>query len=236
MTQVRLETRADGQQRVITEGLMQFGQLECALELTAGATEESGAKVLTYIGDYVANSGQHINAGETMRYGWSTLRFIQDPGTNVLAIEELAEPYLPTNESFVRGAGKAIAILRTQDAAVARNRIVTLGHHPHRSERVVICRRLSPNVPWRIMVFDRLQSKQNDQSGWFVGCGQGNHDHNNVNELATLHLVFLSERDPRIIDYLAMPEGTRVVFEPEKIIVFGPGQQEGHIDHLELSR
>ena len=228
--QVRLETRADGQQRVITNGLMELGQQECALELTNDAAEEYAAKVLHYIADYVAKSQQHIQAGETMRYGWSTLRFVQAPDAPILSIEELADPFSTATDSFIRGAGKAIAILREQDATVHRNGIGPIGHHPHRSERVVICRRLPPSVPWRVMVFDRLQAGQADQSGWFVGCGQADHAHNDVKELASLHLVYLAERDPRIVRYLAMPEETRVVFEQQKIIVFGPQEQAGHLD------
>ena len=232
MTQVRLETRADGQQRVITNGLMEMGQQECALELTNEATEENAAKVLNYIANYVAKAQQLINAGETIRYGWSTLRFAQEPDAHILSIEELVDPFSTAADSYARGAGKAIAILREQDRTVQRNGSGPIGHHPHRSERVVICRRLPPNVPWRVMVFDRLQSRQADQSGWFVGCGQADHAHNDVKELASLHLVYLAERDPRIVHYLAMPEDTRIVFEHNKIIVFSPQEQAGHLDEI----
>jgi hypothetical protein len=228
--QVRLETRPDGQQRVITDGLRPYDQQECALELLGGVTEEDGARVLRYISDYVTKSQQHILAGETMRYGWSTLHFAQDPGTDVLSVEELAAPFATANDTYKRGAAKALAILREQDATVRRNGVASPGHHPHRSERAVICRRMNPNAQWPLMVFDRIKARQADQSGWFVGCGNAHHNHNDVGELAALHLVYLAERDPRVVNYLAMPENTRIVFERDKIIVFGPGQQDGHID------
>jgi hypothetical protein len=230
MTQYRLETRADGLQRIITDGLAAQNGRECALELTDGVTADNAERVLRYISDYLTSSGQKIMADETMRYGWSTLRFVQDEGDAALTIEELDEPFAAASDTFRRGAGKALAILRAQDETVRRNGIDTIAHHPHRSERAVICRRLSPTAPWKVLVFDRIKARQADQSGWFVGCGSANHNHNDVAELASLHLVYLSDRDPRIVPYLALPEDTRVVFEPGKVIVFAPGAQEGRID------
>jgi hypothetical protein len=230
MTQFRLETRADGLQRVISDGLAPLNQQrECALELNGGVSPEHAERVLRYISDYVTSAHQVLMPGETMRYGWSTLRFAQDPGDPALTIEELAQPLSTENDVFVRGAAKAIAILRAQDDTVRRNGGGSSAHHPHRSERAVICRRLSPTSA-HVMVFDRIKARQNDQSGWFVGCGSTTHDHNDVNELASLHLVHLSERDPRIVPYLAMPEDSRIVFEPEQVFVFGPNEQEGHPD------
>ncbi len=230
MSQFRLETRPDGLQRVITDGLASINGRECALELVGGVTPDQAERVLRYIGDYIASSRQKIKPGETMRYGWSTLRFVQDEGDAALSIEELEDPYSTTSDTFARGAAKAIQILRSQDEAVKRNGLSSPAHHPHRSERAVICRRLSPNAPWRVLVFDRIKARQADQSGWFVGCGSSTHDHNDVNELASLHLVYLSERDPRIVEYLAMPEDSRVVFDQRRVIVFNPGAQEGHVD------
>ncbi len=228
--QIRLETRGDGLQRLVTQGLNEFKQQEFALELLGDVTENEGTQLLRYIGDYVASSRQQIMADETMRYGWSTLHFTQDPGTDVLVVEELAEPLSIGAETYVRGAVTAIGILREQDETVKRNGLRAPGHHPHRSEKAVICRRVSPNLELRVLVFDRVQARQDDQSGWFVGCGSGNHDHNDVNELATLHLVYLVDRDPRTLSYLALPGESRVVFEQRRVIVFGPGQEEGHLD------
>jgi hypothetical protein len=228
--QIRLETRGDGLQRLVTQGLNEFNQQEFALELLGDVTENEGNQVLRYIGDYVASSRQQIMADETMRYGWSTLHFTQDAGTDILTVEELAEPLSISAETYVRGAVTAIRILRDQDETVKRNGLRAPGHHPHRSEKAVICRRVSPNSDWRVLVFDRVQARQDDQSGWFIGCGSSNHDHNDVNELATLHLVYLVDREPRTLSYLALPGESRVVFEQRRTIVFGPGEEEGHLD------
>jgi hypothetical protein len=229
--QIRLETRGDGLQRLVTQGLNEFNQQDFALELLSDVSENEATQLLRYIGDYVASSRQNILPGETMRYGWSTLHFSQDAGADVLTVEELADPSSIGADHYVRGAVTAISILRDQDETVKRNNLRAPGHHPHRSEKAVICRRVSPNQDWRVLVFDRVQARQDDQSGWFVGCGSGSHDHNDVNELATMHLVYLVDREPRILSYLALPGDSRVVFEQRRTIVFGPGEDEGHLDH-----
>jgi hypothetical protein len=229
--QIRFETREDGLRGAVTEGLLAMGQAEIVLPLVGGVSDEAATRVLRYIGDYVAASGQHILPDETMRYGWSTLRFtaVNTEGT-LLAIEELAFPYSATDEEYTLGSAQAIAILQEQDNAVARNGMASVAHHPHRSELAVICRYLSPNQPRRVMVFDRLRSRAPNDSGWFVGCGRPDHDHNDLKELARMHLVYLAELDPKIVYYLAMPEDTRIVFDRGKVIVFAPGEQDGRLD------
>ena len=92
--QIRLETRSDGLQRLVTQGLNEFKQQEFALELMGDVTENEATQLLRHIGDYIASSRQQIMADETMRYGWSTLRFTQDPGADLLTVEELAEPLM----------------------------------------------------------------------------------------------------------------------------------------------
>ncbi len=229
--QIRYETRADGVRGALTSGLAAMGQAEFVLPMTPGMADEAAVRVLRYIADYVAASGQHILPGETMRYGWSTLRF--SPATadgGLLLIEELADPFAATADSFIPGTAHAVAILQEQDNAVARHGIPRVAHHPHRSELAVICRRLAPSQPHKVMVFDRLKAKASDDSGWFVGCGNPAHDHNDLHELARIHLIYLAELDPKVVYYLAMPEDTRVVFDRGKVIVFAPGQQDGRLD------
>lgn len=226
--QFRFETGPGGQRRAVTQGMAGMGQYEFALDITDHVTDDTATQVLRYVTDYVATSGQKILPGETMRYGWSTLRFTQDG--EWLVVEELANPFATSADAYIRGAARSIAILTEQDAAVQRNAIPAAGHHPHRSELAVVCRRLAPDQPRTVMVFDRLKSQRTDDSGWFIGCGNQAHNHNDVNELARIHLVYVAELDPRVVYYLAMPEDTRVVFERTKVIVFAPGQQDGRVD------
>ena len=228
--QIRFESAPTGQRRAVTSGLVAMEQAELALELTQGVTDEGISRVLQYVSDYIATSGQHILAGETMRYGWSTIRFVPTASPTILNIEELTNPFAPGNEGFSVGASKAIAILTEQDATVHRNGIAKVAHHPHRSELALICRRLTPNPPPKVMVFDRIKANRSDDSGWFVGCGNTEHNHNDFNELSRLHLVYLTSLNALIVNYLAMPEDSRVVFDHGRVIVFAPGQQEGKAD------
>lgn len=228
---IRFVPAPDGRRRAMTEGLMPLNGAEFGLEFAAEIPDAAALRVLTYVGDYIARSGQRIQAGETMRYGWTTLRFVPvAPG--LLMVEELADPFALTAERYVAGAAQAITILARQDAAVVRNGVAAPGHHPHRSETAVICSRIAPGTPRRVMVFDRALPTQQrpDDSGWFIGCGDPTHDHNDVRQLALVHLVHLVDLDPRIVDYLALPEGARVVFERSRLLVFAPDAQEGRLD------
>jgi hypothetical protein len=226
--QIRYERSAAGENRAVTSGLHEFGQKEFALLQTANLTEDGASRILKYIGDYVTASQKTIKTGETMRYGWSTIRFTPSSDGMYLSIEELANPFSPTSERYVLGAATALTILQEQDNTVRRNSGKSIGHHPHRSELAVICRHVTPKS--QLLVFDRLKSTRQDDSGWFVGCGNPNHDHNNVDELGRMHLVHLADVNPKIVAYLAMPEDSRVVFDDGRIIVFAPGQDEGRDD------
>ncbi len=67
-------------------------------------------------------------------------------------------------------------------------------------------------------------------SGWFLGCCRSDHDHNNSAELAKIHLLHLVGQFPGLFPYLAMPVDTKLVFETNQVIVFGPEEQEGQVD------
>ncbi len=220
----------DGRRRASTVGLASIEQSEIALDLPASIAEEAATHLLNFIADYLLASGRTISSGETMRYGWSTLRFDQSPPDPTLVISELADPFSTNIDHYVPGAARAITIIAEQDAVVQRNAVVMAGHHPHRSETAVVCARVVPGVPVRVLVFDRFATQELDDSGWFIGCGDATHNHNDASELFRVHLVRVAELDPRIVYYLALPEGTRVVFERRRVIVFAPGVQAGRVD------
>jgi hypothetical protein len=71
-------------------------------------------------------------------------------------------------------------------------------------------------------------------SGWFVGCCDQEHDHDNPHELATVHLLHLVQRFPGLFPYVAMPVGTALLFEENQAIIFRPGEQEGQVDPSRL--
>lgn len=228
--QIRYELAQDGRRRAVTDGLAPFNQFEIALEMAASVGEDAAANLLRYIGDYLAASGKRLQPGETIRYGWSTLRFAQMPPESYLFVSELADPFSSANDQYVPGAARAITIIAEQDSAVQRNGMVAPSHHPHRTETAVVCSRVAPGRPIRVLVFDRLKAVAPDDSGWFIGCGDKSHNHDDATELYRIFLVRLAELDPRIVYYLALPEGSRIVFERRKVIVFPPGQQEGIYD------
>jgi hypothetical protein len=143
----------------------------------------------------------------------------------------LTGPTPQTPPGLPLGAEQALALLAAQDAAGPRFGLPAGAHHPHRSELAVICRRVSPTTPRRLLVLERMRAAGQDDSGWFIGCGQQDHQRDDVTELARLHLVDVSDLDPCVVTYLAMPVATRVALDASRIIMFSPGQQGGIIDH-----
>ena len=47
-------------------------------------------------------------------------------------------------------------------------------------------------------------------SGWFFGCGNPHHDHNDPANLLRVSLDEVGCRNPRVIRYLALPAGTEI--------------------------
>lgn len=229
MGEFRIETNAYGKQRVVTIGLAALGgQQECAVALTEDLSQAEAEHVLNFIADYITRLHQTIHAGDTMRYGWSTLRFVAEPGSGVLVLEELEMPLDDRNDCYIPGAARAVSLVRYQDETTQRLGSPVVAHHPHRSERVVICCRLAPASTWPVLVMDRLDRDPGaDYSGWFAGCGDPSHSHDDLAELSAAHLVHLVQHEPRLLPYLALPEGTRLVFEASRVIIFPPNQDEG---------
>ena len=74
-------------------------------------------------------------------------------------------------------------------------------------------------------VLDRAQMQQND-SGWFFGCDDERHDHNDIGELIRVSLYEAMLRyEPRVIPFLALPVGTLVLAGNKAPCIFKDGQQ-----------
>lgn len=231
---IKTLTNVQGISYATTNGLVAMGHLEMRIKYGSGVGVEDTSKVLTYISDYLLTSGQRIQHNETMRYGWSTLRFNANSEIGMLTIEELEKPLDPYANEYIEGVARSVAILNQQDATVARNGIIGQGHHPHRTEMAVICRHIRPDST--VMVLDRIKTSAVDDSGWFIGCGRSDHNHNDPNELARIHLVYIVESRPNLLMYMAMPDETRVVLDRNSVIVFSPGESEGRLDEVGVTQ
>jgi hypothetical protein len=238
---------ADGCRWLRTEGLKPYGQREIALPLTwdAGNWRDDGAKdLLNYICTYVERHPKRISAGDTMRYGWCSLRFRESRSTDVglgcLVIEELIAPLHEADERYGDGAQRAIILHTLQRYTAHRLGIerTTIADFPHRSMRATVCERINPHGGSSITMSRRSAEKQDEESylhesRWFFGCGDATHDHDVASEIATVHIIHLVESYPHIFPYLVLPGGSRVEFGDGTTTVFRPNHPEPYFDSVE---
>jgi hypothetical protein len=224
-----------------TEGLRTLGQHEIAVLIPW--TEQDSRDILVtrlfqFVEDYLIEQPKRILPKQTMRYGWTTLRFVTDEhnlsgiGTDTLLIEERQNSFSEKNPLYVTGVTRTLALLQLQHEAIRRNRVAGNAIYPHHSQQALVCRRVTPETirHFRPLKADRAWEPDIHDSGWFIGCCDQDHDHDNPDESAMIHLFHLVESSPGLFPYLAMPVGTMLVFEEHQAIVFRPDEDEGQVD------
>jgi len=232
---------AENQTRwAVTDGLRTLEQREIAVTipwLEQDPRERLLTDLLKFIESYLSDQSTQILAGQTMHYGWTTLRFVQDEhnlsgaGPEVLLIEEIEHPFAP-DDTYVSGVAHTMALMQLQEEAMRRNTITGDALYPHRSRFALICKRVTPKTVQflRPLVAHRAWQPRKPDSGWFIGCCSNDHDHDDPEELARIHLIHLAEHFPAIFPYVAMPVDTKLIFEETQVILFRPGEQEGYVD------
>lgn len=222
-----------------TLGLEEHGQLDVTVPLPWPAGDPHDAEVerlLSVVADEVIARGRRFRRGDTFDYGWTTLRF--EPGAATgdsagrLVVSELTEPLLATPPTFSPGAERIAKLMRTQTAALRRNRIEDEPAHPHRSDLAVICTRVPPVGPSypRPLVLERRSAPTDGESGWVIRCADTAHNHDDPQSLAHVALMHVVPGSPGIVPYLALPVGAAVLLEVPEVIVFRPGEDEGAPD------
>lgn len=91
--QIRMSTGDALPRRAWTEGLEALGQQELGVTLPwpqGDARDTQITRLLRFIEGYISSQPRRILAGQTMKYGWSRLRFVADEQENRLLIEELS--------------------------------------------------------------------------------------------------------------------------------------------------
>jgi len=233
---------AENQTRwVWTEGLQTLGQQEIAVSVPWPEHDPRDMLLthfLQFLERYLNNQSKRILSGQTLRYGWTLLRFVRDDqnlsGTapDALLVEEMQSPLSQENPPYMPGVAHTLALLQLQHEVLRRNGITGEAVYPHCSQYALVCTRVTPEtLPFlRPLKIDRAWQPNVRESGWFIGCCDREHDHNNPDELAPIHLFHLVEQFPGLFPYLAMPVGTMLIFEESQAIIFRPGEQEGQVD------
>lgn len=226
---------------VWTEGLQTLEQQEIAVTVP-WSEHDSRDRLLTnllrFIETYLTRQPKRILPGQTLSYGWNILRFVADEqnlsgvGSGMLLIEERQSVFSEEHPSYVPGVARTLALLHLQNETIRRNRVTGESIYPDASQRALICRRVTPETIHHLhpLKADRAWQPDGRESGWYIGCCDEDHDHDNPDELARIHLFHLAESFPALFPYLAMPVGTMLIFEEHQAIVFRPNEEEGQVD------
>ncbi|GCE21699.1 immunity protein Imm33 domain-containing protein [Dictyobacter kobayashii] len=222
----------------VTEGLQALGQQEIRVPLfwsRGDLRDRQVADLLNVIERYIAAQSKRIVANQTLQYGWTTLRFVAAnavEGADELQAEELRQPFEHGDPHYVPGVTLAIYLLALQDEAEQRNRLLGESVVTKRAQTAITCNRITPYAlqSGHQILAERGSAGNHQYSGWFIGCVEKDHNHNDTDQLLQVHLSHLITSCPALFPYLNAPVKTALVIEPAQVIVFAPDQKEGFPD------
>lgn len=224
-----------------SDGLRTLGQRELAVQISwpeHDPRENLLIDLLKFLENYVRSQPKRLLPGQTLRYGWTMLHFVSDEhqwsgaGPDALFIEEQQRPFAPNDPSYVAGVARTLSLLQLQNEAIRRNRVTGNSAPPSPSQIAITCTRVTPRTITylRPLMAYRSGEPTPRSSGWFIGCCDHEHDHNNPAELATIHLHHLVGSFPGFFPYIAMPVGFQILFEDHQAVIFHPDEQYGQPD------
>lgn len=239
--QVRFEVSDDLPRWAMTDSLTVLGQADIAVPLwwtKDEARDQQIVRLLRFIAAYAASQSSRISTGQTLTYGWTTLRFSRQADSSpasaneCLVVHELRAPFGGDDTAYVAGATQAIELVQVQERALQRNRITGVAEHPHRMHSAIVCTVVdgSTGMPAEPLVLERTEPMEPRDSGWVLRCLRSDHDHDDPSVLHKIHLLHLVTAYPVAFAYLAMPVGTAVMLSDQQVVVFAPGQDSGVVD------
>jgi len=167
--------------------------------------------------------GSQFKPGQTVQLGWATLRLTQrDDGTlGVL------EPDLKHELKWVESVNQSLLETWRQKEVLESLGLTARADFPRQALQAIVCSRVWESSEF---VMGRAEATGPTDSGWFVGCTDEAHDHQQPEALYVVPLIELAVRLPALTQFLALPEGTDVVAS-------GPGRVRARVfvDDVELT-
>jgi hypothetical protein len=180
--------------------------------------------LLRWLEESVAG-GTRFETGQTCQVGWVVTK-VQLHESGDLFLWEPDMRSLPIQWSAA--VSNTLAHMRVQKDVVESLLGAEDLTFPSMRQSVLVCTRLAKNES---VVMERADPSGAD-SGWFCGCREGDHDHNDVAELRRVSLYEAAiQHAPQIVPYLALPPGVLVcigsgapdVFRAGEPLTFKPG-------------
>jgi hypothetical protein len=185
-----------------------YGQSEVTLQLSTPVPIPGVETMLLRYFEEAAAAGTRFLAGETVRLGWSTLKLIaRDDGT--LGVQALDLEHLPQWHESV--SQTLLEAWRQNEVA----RSVGLAPvFPSQLSTAIVCTQWKDTVEFAL---DRKPPQGDEDSGWFIGCTDPEHDHEAEQSLLVTQLINVAAWVPPLAQFLALPPGVEVLMR-------GPGR------------
>jgi hypothetical protein len=147
---------------------------------------------------------KRFTPGQTCQIGWMVTE-IRQGGDGLLSIWEPDMRAMPV--AWTESVSHTLAHLRLQKDVVESVLSADELSYPSMLQSAIICTRLGEKDG---LVMERTEPSGAD-SGWFFGCRDGDHGHNDVAALRRVSLYEAAVRFvPQIVPYLALPEGVLI--------------------------
>jgi hypothetical protein len=151
-------------------------------------------------------SGSVLRPGETFQFGWSVL-MIRNASGGCLSLWELDFSGVPGQLDC--SVTRSLLALRRQKAVLESFDIGEQIDFPSLQHTAVKCARFGDSSR---RMLSRIKATRND-TGWFFGCCDADHDHEQRENLTGGSLYEAACANPEIIDFLAMPTGSLVLID-----------------------
>jgi hypothetical protein len=202
-----------------TKSCAKYGHAEFKIQYDPAVVvvEDDAKWLIGWLEDSVSQGSQYT-PNQTCQIGWGLTQVRPCPGGE-LTLWEPDMLHFPIQWS--EGVTRTLAHLRLQKDAVESVLPADSTLFPTMQQSALICNRLMDGEG---IVLERAEPKNSD-SGWYCGCRNNDHDHNNADELLCVSLYDVALRAPQVVQYLALPPEMLVAIDSEGPIVFRNGQQ-----------
>jgi hypothetical protein len=194
--------------RVMTRRCHERGHPELELDYDPARLLARDAEWFAEVLEGMVHVGSRFEIGQSLQIGWSLAWFTRGSSPGVLGFEEpdmrsmpiVREPGLTHSLSHLRFQKDTLQSVLPADALA----------FPSLLQSCLVCSRveLSP-----AFFMDRNEPNGAD-SGWFIGCCDEEHDHNQLSELEKVSVYeAVIRRCGGALQYLAFPAGAMIVVD-----------------------
>jgi hypothetical protein len=181
------------------------GHPEIAIRFDQLLALDIDAKWLVAFLESSVAEGRKYEPGQTLQIGWTVTKFQQSDANLVRLLEPVpgSEPIV-----FADSVTHTLAHLRQQKDVAESFCPPIEWDFPSMLQSALVCTDLSiPEAGVGVMA---RHAPDGRDSGWFFGCENSHHDHNDPANLVRLSLYRVGCQNPSVIKYLALPAGTLI--------------------------